>query len=471
MEQRVSANLEKLLRVFGDTRVQLATTALAASAITAGVMWGTRRTRRSKRARDLKRNTLESIDFEGDSGFLGIDNEPQNTIVTKHTPVELTPNEESLIREQLARHYAFLGADGMAKLRDSFVVVVGAGGVGSWAAMMLLRSGVQRIRIIDFDQVTLSSLNRHVAATRATVGISKVDALKMSFLDIAPHAQIDARVALFSADTASDLLSGSPDYVLDCIDNMDTKIDLLTFCNKNKLRVISAMGAGMKSDPSRVQIADISDTFEDPMSRVVRRRLKLLGIQSGVEVVYSTEKPGKVQLVSLAESQTEEPGDFSVLPDFRVRIVPVLGTMPAMFGIAMGTRVLTELAGFPTEPMAIKSRHALYARVQRELGNREKDRTAEFGGPQLRMSTDDTGYMLDEIWRGKSAVSGVTDKLALTRWRRDLPMTTSNCVCMTKSEADKHDKISGAPEDHYSPEIVEFVEQRLNEEKHISKMR
>ncbi|KAJ2195331.1 hypothetical protein GGH18_001950, partial [Coemansia sp. RSA 530] len=141
MEQRVSANLEKLLRVFGDTRVQLATTALAASAITAGVMWGTRRTRRSKRARDLKRNTLESIDFEGDSGFLGIDNEPQNTIVTKHTPVELTPNEESLIREQLARHYAFLGTDGMAKLRDSFVVVVGAGGVGSWAAMMLLRSG------------------------------------------------------------------------------------------------------------------------------------------------------------------------------------------------------------------------------------------------------------------------------------------------------------------------------------------
>ncbi|KAJ2821978.1 hypothetical protein IWW50_004415 [Coemansia erecta] len=471
MEHRVSAYLEKLTRAFADTRVQLATTALAASAITAGVMWGARRTRRTKRARDLKRSTLDMVDFESDSALFGIDNTPQNTEVTKHTPVDLTPNEEALIREQLARHYAFLGDDGMSKLRDSFVIVVGAGGVGSWAAMMLLRSGVQRIRVIDFDQVTLSSLNRHVTATRATVGISKVSALKMSFLDIAPHAKVDARVALFSADTAEELLSGAPDYVLDCIDNMDTKLDLLTFCNKHDIRVISAMGAGMKSDPSRVQIADIGDTFEDPMSRAVRRRLKLQGIQSGVKVVYSSEKPGKVQLVSLADSQKEAPGDFSVLPDFRVRIVPVLGTMPAMFGIAMGTHVLTELAGFPTEPLAVKGRHALYARIQRDLGNRENAVSAELGGPQMCMSTDDTGYMFEEIWRGKSAISGVTDRLTLTRWRRELPMTTSNCVCMTKAEADTHDKLDIPPELYYSAAIIEFIEKRLDEEKHISSMR
>ncbi|KAJ1873629.1 hypothetical protein LPJ71_011740, partial [Coemansia sp. S17] len=334
---------------------------------------------------------------------------------------------ELLIQEQLARHYVFFGQEGMAKVRDSFVVVVGAGGVGSWAALMLLRSGVQRIRVIDFDQVTLSSLNRHAAATRANVGTPKVDALKQSFADIAPHAMVEARVALFSAETAADLLAGSPDYVLDCIDNMDTKTDLLEFCKKHNLEVISAMGAGMKSDPSRVQIADISDTFEDPMSRAVRRRLKLRGIMSGVNVVYSTEKPGKVQLLSLAESQKDEPGDFSVLPDFRVRIVPVLGTMPAMFGVAMATHVLTELAGFPTEPLPVKGRHALYNRLQCDLGVRESKIPPEAGGPRMQMRANDCGYMLEEIWRGRSAISGSIERLALTRWRRDQPMATYNC--------------------------------------------
>ncbi|KAI8321980.1 hypothetical protein GQ54DRAFT_260791 [Martensiomyces pterosporus] len=414
----------------------------------------------------------------GDGSVFSEHSQPEDTqagtdgeVVTKHTPVDLSPNEESLIREQLARHYAFLGEEGMAKLRDSFVVVVGAGGVGSWAALMLLRSGVQRLRIIDFDQVTLSSLNRHAAATRANVGIPKVEALKMSFAGIAPHAKVEARVSLFSADSAADLLSGEPDYVLDCIDNMDTKLDLLTYCKRNSIEVISAMGAGMKSDPSRVQIADIGDTFEDPMSRTVRRKLKKLGIESGIKVVYSTEKPGKVQLVSLAESQLDEPGDFSVLPDFRVRIVPVLGTMPAMFGIAMGTHVLTELASFPTEPLAIKGRHALYARMQRDLGNRETKVPAEHGGPQLQLSTDDCGYVLEEIWHGKSAISGATDKLALTRWKRSLPMATYNCICLTKTEADAHDKISGSPEDFYPAKTVEYIQRRFAEEKRLSQMR
>ncbi|KAJ1799465.1 hypothetical protein LPJ59_001810 [Coemansia sp. RSA 2399] len=471
--------LERLSRVFDNTRVQLVTTAVAASAVTAGVIWGSQRARRATRARKLKRDAVDMVDFDSDVESVSIATDLDSTsstdsnkdVVTRHTQISLTPNEEALIREQLARHYAFFGEKGMAQVRDSFVVIVGAGGVGSWAALMLLRSGVQRIRIIDFDQVTLSSLNRHSAATRANVGIPKVSALKMNFAEIAPHARVDARISLFSAENAPDLLSGNPDYILDCIDNMDTKLDLLAYCKRNDIQVISAMGAGMKSDPSRVQIADIGDTFEDPMSRAVRRRLKALGIQSGIKVVYSIEKPGKVQLLSLADSQKESPGDFSVLPDFRVRIVPVLGTMPAMFGIAMGTHVLTELASFPTEPLATKGRHALYARMQRDLGNREQQRALADGGAQLQMNPDDCGYVLEEIWRGKSALSSATDRLALTRWRRDRPMATSNCVCMTKDEADKHDKLTGTPEDHYSPETVAFVEKRFEEEKQLSSMR
>ncbi|KAJ2746205.1 hypothetical protein GGI20_001560 [Coemansia sp. BCRC 34301] len=441
-------------------------------------MWGTRRARRTQQTHRLKHDAADMLSWGDSYNAAGSYGTPANNcssmesqVVTKHTPVHLSPNEELLIQEQLARHYAFFGKEGMTKLRDSFVVVVGAGGVGSWAALMLLRSGVQRIRIIDFDQVTLSSLNRHAAATRANVGTPKVGALRQSFADIAPHAMVEARVALFSAETAADLLAGEPDYVLDCIDNMDTKTDLLEYCRKHGLEVISAMGAGMKSDPSRVQIADISDTFEDPMSRAVRRRLKIRGIMSGVKVVYSTEKPGKVQLLSLAESQKDEPGDFSVLPDFRVRIVPVLGTMPATFGVAMATHVLTELAGFPTEPLPVKGRHALYTRLQCDLGARESKIPVEAGGPRMQMRPNDCGYMLEEIWRGRSAVSGSTERLALTRWRRDQPMATYNCVCMTKPEADRHDKLTGSLEDHYPAETLEYIEQRLAEESQFSKWR
>ena len=121
--------------------------------------------------------------------------------------------DESLLREQLTRNYSFLGEEGMQKIRESFVVIVGAGGVGSWAALMLLRSGVSRIRIIDFDQVSLSSLNRHACATLADVGRPKVICIADYFAEIAPWAKIEAWVEIFKGEDASRLLDGNPDYV------------------------------------------------------------------------------------------------------------------------------------------------------------------------------------------------------------------------------------------------------------------
>ncbi|KAN0064299.1 hypothetical protein ACQY0O_002490 [Thecaphora frezii] len=186
--------------------------------------------------------------------------------------------DESLIREQLSRNYSFLGDDGMQHIRDSFVIVVGAGGVGSWAALMLLRSGVGRLRLIDFDQVSLSSLNRHACATLADVGRPKVVCCAEKFGQIAPWAKLEAWVELFRGDEAPRLLGGNPTYVVDAIDNIDTKVELLRYCAENKIKVISSMGAGAKSDPSRIQISDISTTSEDPLARSVRRRLRALGI-------------------------------------------------------------------------------------------------------------------------------------------------------------------------------------------------
>jgi tRNA A37 threonylcarbamoyladenosine dehydratase len=138
---------------------------------------------------------------------------------------------------------------------------------------MLLRSGVQHIRLIDFDQVTLSSLNRHAVATRADVGLAKVEAMKRRLLDILPQANIESCNTLFDKDSASDLLSGNPDFVLDCIDNVNTKVDLLEACVVRGIKVLSSMGSGAKADPTRIQIADISETFG--MSYVLTRSMQV----------------------------------------------------------------------------------------------------------------------------------------------------------------------------------------------------
>ncbi|PWA03463.1 hypothetical protein BB558_000372 [Smittium angustum] len=472
----MSKTLENISEFFAkNNNAQLIAVAITASAVTLGTVLSVQQLRRNERIRTIKKEIRPpSIDGLESNANWRIDafNKNENAVsnkVTKTTEIKISPDEKVIFAEQLSRNNAFFGEENLNKIKNSFVIVVGAGGVGSWAALMLLRSGVQRMRIIDFDQVTLSSLNRHAVAVRSDVGISKAEALKNHFLEIVPHAKIDVRIDLFNLSKAPEHLSGEPDYVLDCIDNIDTKLELIKYCYDNKIKIISAMGAGMKSDPSRIQIADIGNTFEDQLSRAVRRQLKKAGIEQGIEVVYSTEKPGKVQLVSLAESQEENPDEYSILPDFRVRIVPVLGTMPAIFGMTMATRILTELGNFHTEPLAIKGRNALYVRLHRDLIVRE----SKINGitKAIKLTVDDCGYVLEEIWRGKSAISGDVDKVTLIRWNLDKPLTLQNCVCMTKSEAEKHMNLVMPPEQHYPEDVIKLVNSRFLEEKVFSMSR
>jgi tRNA A37 threonylcarbamoyladenosine dehydratase len=233
--------------------------------------------------------------------------------------------------------------------------------VGSHAAAALARSGCARIRLVDFDQVTLSSLNRHAVATLADVGLSKVLCLKRRLAAIAPWVGFDLRVEKFDKESADRLLGpwtvdagdkgvgDAPAFVIDAIDNIDTKVELLRYCYEQKLPVISSMGAGLKSDPTRLTVGDIGLSTDDALSRAVRRRLKLLGITSGIPVVFSTEKggEGKAELLPLPEHEFQrgKVGDLGVLPDFRVRILPVLGTMPAMFGLTVANYIILRIAG------------------------------------------------------------------------------------------------------------------------------
>ncbi|OLY85445.1 tRNA threonylcarbamoyladenosine dehydratase [Smittium mucronatum] len=460
----MEATIEKVSEYFSNNRnAQFALVAATASALTLSTVFTIQKIRRNERVKEIKKTVSPpEFDIKDFKQFGKKTSTKESIVVNKETRISLSPSENALFAEQLSRNSSFFGQENLEKIKSSFVIVVGAGGVGSWAALMLIRSGVQRIRLVDFDQVTLSSLNRHAVALRSDVGLSKVETMKNRFLDIVPHLKVDARVELISKDNQKELLSGNPDYVLDCIDNIDTKLDLLKYCYDNKIKVISAMGAGMKSDPSRVQISDIGNTFEDPLSRAVRRKMKKMGIENGIEVVYSTEKPGKVQLLSLSESQEEKADEFSVLPDFRVRIVPVLGTMPAIFGMVMATRVLTELGDFPTEPLAIKGRNALYVRLHRDLMHREgtKDKIQA-----INLTTEEIGYIFEEMWMGKSAISGSVDKLCMVRYYCDKPLGNLNCVCMTKKEAEVHCNLKVNPDTYYDPKIVSFIKSRIEIER------
>ncbi|KAF3928206.1 hypothetical protein AA313_de0206593 [Arthrobotrys entomopaga] len=332
------------------------------------------------------------------------------------------PIPEELILEQLSRNHSFLGTNGLRTIRSSFVIVVGLGGVGSWCATMLVRSGIGRIRLIDFDQVTLSSLNRHAVATLEDVGTPKVLAMKNRLQAVAPWVEIEACQELWTEKDAKRLLDGEPDWVVDAIDNIDTKVDLLAYCHEQKIQVISSMGAGCKSDPTRILIGDISETTEDPLSKSTRRKLRQKGIATGITVVYSTEKPGpgKAQLLPLADEEHAKGAvsELGVLENFRVRILPVLGTMPATFGLAAANHVLCKLAEYPLEylPAATRFRPQFYAQVVNGLLAVESRIRNNLPGLKVPITEADAGYILEEVFKGRSVVSGLGNRLQLVRW-------------------------------------------------------
>lgn len=411
--------------------------------------------------------------------------------------------DEELIYEQLARNRVFLKDEGLARVRSAFVIVVGCGGVGSHALAALARSGVSRIRLIDFDQVTLSSLNRHSLATLADVGTPKVECIRKRLEQITPWVDFDCRNELFSKKVAADQLGPwggkSPDFIVDAIDNIDSKVDLLHYCHQNSLQVISSMGAGCKSDPTRVIIGDISASIEDPLSRSTRRRLKLLGISTGIPVVFSTEKSSseKAQLLPLPEEEFKKGDvkDLSVMKDFRVRILPVLGTMPAVFGLCIANHILLRLGQYPLEYVSAKFREKMYDAILANAQGTEERLARHKGddgiGLRIPLSTDDVGYLVEDIYRGRSIISGLPTRLALIRWRiREIDEPLVDCdvggqkmtrlkindlVCMTKEEAARHEKeiLKGGNElnDIYSPEIIERVEARMAEERRYSQHR
>lgn len=424
---------------------------------------------------DVPKTILASSHNDNKENFIRTS---ENTV--KHLPENYS---EELILEQLTRNYSFLTKPGMEKIRSLRVIVVGAGGVGSNAIISLVRSGVSNIRIIDFDQVSLSSLNRHACATLKDVGRSKVECLVDFIGKIAPWSRAEGINELFSIEKAERLLlemddGSKPDYIVDCIDNIDTKIELLEFCYRRNITVISSMGAACKSDATRINIGDISVSDEDPLARSVRRKLKKLGIANGITTIFSAEKPDprKASLLPLADEEFEKGKveELSALQNFRVRILPVLGTMPGMFGLAIATRIITEAGGYPVEPIEGKNRYKVYDSLFQSLAGQQtrigiKDQRTPW------VSLSDVQYIIEEIWRGKSPVSGLSTRLTLSRWYPDKELGMQNVVVLTKEEQREHERriLKGGEkiEDVYSPEVIKRVIDRFEEEKYYSQFR
>lgn len=237
-----------------------------------------------------------------------------------------------------------LGEEAMKKLAASRVAVFGVGGVGGYVVEALARSGVGQIDVIDNDTVALSNLNRQIIATMDTVGCNKVDVIAERILSINPDAIVYRHKCFYLPETAEEFDFTCFDYVVDAIDTVTGKIQLILQAKEASVPVISAMGAGNKLDPARFEVADIYETSVDPLARVMRRELKKRGVEA-LKVVYSKEKP----LQPLAEQEPaegtgQESGNEEAL--HQRRSTPgSLAFVPSVAGLIIAGEVVRDLCG------------------------------------------------------------------------------------------------------------------------------
>ncbi len=192
--------------------------------------------------------------------------------------------------ERFVRTKSLIGTQALEKLSRSRVCVFGVGGVGSYVTEALARSGVGVLDLVDSDTVGISNINRQLIALDSTLGKYKVDVARDRILDINPEAVVNVHKCFYLPDTAADFDFENYDYVVDAIDTVTAKIDIICRCSSENVPVISSMGTGNKLDPTKIEVTDIYKTDVDPLAKVMRRELRKRGIEK-LKVVYSSETP------------------------------------------------------------------------------------------------------------------------------------------------------------------------------------
>ena len=233
----------------------------------------------------------------------------------------------------LTRTELIIGKEGLEKLRTSNVLIVGLGGVGACAAEMICRAGVGRMTIVDGDSVHPSNRNRQLPALKSTEGILKARVMAERLKDINPDLELTAIEEYIKDDRMIEILEAGFDYVVDAIDTLSPKVFLIYHSLRMSYPVVSSMGAGGKFDPLHVSIADIAETTDCTLARILRKRLHRLGIRNGFMAVYSDEAVDKSKVKQIEGEQNKK------------SVVGTISYMPAAFGIACASVVIRGLIG------------------------------------------------------------------------------------------------------------------------------
>lgn len=221
--------------------------------------------------------------------------------------------------------------EGLEKLKNSNVLIVGVGGVGSFAAEFIARAGVGKMTIVDGDVVDITNINRQLPALHSTVGKAKIDVVGDRLMDINPELQLTKIKEFLSPERAFEIVTNEFDYVMDCIDSVTPKLNLIIASKRKRVKIVSSMGAGGKMEAAKVKVSDISRTENCFLAKTIKRRLKEAGIDKGVKAVYSSE--------------IQDPNSLRITDgsNFKKSFYGTNSYMPGLFGLHAAETVIRYL--------------------------------------------------------------------------------------------------------------------------------
>ena len=238
---------------------------------------------------------------------------------------------------RFSRTKLLLGEKRFSRLAAGHIAIIGLGAVGGYATEGLARAGVGRLTLADFDTISPSNINRQILALESTLGRSKAGAARDRVLDINPRCRVESLELFADERTVEQILAGRPDVVIDAIDSLNPKVQVLTALHRSGIKTFSSMGAALRTDPSQIRVSDISRTRQCPLARRLRKRLRGMAVESGITCVYSTEPVD----FNYQPPPAERPGD-NPLED-RGRERRTLGSLPtltAIFGLILANEVI-----------------------------------------------------------------------------------------------------------------------------------
>ncbi|MGV8145639.1 MAG: ThiF family adenylyltransferase [Alkaliphilus sp.] len=232
--------------------------------------------------------------------------------------------------EKFGRTELLIGSKGIEKLKNTQVAIFGIGGVGSYSAEALARCGIGKLVLVDYDRICVTNINRQIHSTSKTIGEIKVDVMKNRILDINPCSEVTIFNKKYDSESANKLLSNDYDYVIDAIDMVSSKIDLIVRCKQRGIKIVSSMGAGNKLDPTKFEVSDIYETTNCPLARILRKELRKRSIKD-LKVVYSKEQARKIEIEN--ENYYEN----------RLKTTGSIAFVPSVVGLILASVVVNEI--------------------------------------------------------------------------------------------------------------------------------